>query len=85
MVSFNMGNKERGTRRFVGSLGLTTVIARITSTEAYILRPTDSARHRLSSRRLARYNMAPSLMELSINVRGMGSVVTSVSGTLGTV
>lgn len=84
IVSFNLGNNHRLSVGFVSSLGLTTVIARMTSTHAYILRPTDRARHRLASRRLVRTNIHPSLVHLSIKVRGTSSVVTSVRRTLGT-
>lgn len=84
IVSFNLGNKHSMSVGFVSSLRFVTVIARMTSTHDYILRPTDRARHRLSSRRLVRTKMHPSLVHLSMNVRGTSSVVTSVRRTLGT-
>lgn len=82
IISFNVGNNERTTAIFVSDLGLTTVIARITSTHAYYLRPTSAARHRLASGRLRRYNIAPSLLHFSYKVRSTSSVVRSVRRTL---
>lgn len=82
MVSFTIGNKESYTIGFVSDLGLYNVTARITSTGAYVLRPTDRARHRVASRRLVRTNITPSLVELSMNLRGISSLVTSVDRTL---
>lgn len=82
IVTFNLRKAHRRTVGFVSDLGLTYVIARITSTHAYMLRPTDRARHRLASRRLVRTNITPSLVHLSINVRGIGSVVTSLRRTV---
>lgn len=83
IVSFRLANNQRTTIHFVSDLGLTAVTARMTTSGAVVLRPTDRARHRVGSRRLTRTNMSPKVVHLSINVRGIRSVVTSVRRTLG--
>lgn len=82
IVSLSVRNDERGTVGFVSDLGLTSGRIRITSVQAYILRPTDSARERLASRRLTTTNVAPNLVHFSMKLRGISSVVRSVRRTL---
>lgn len=82
IVAFKLGNKERTTIGVVSGLGLITVIARMTSTEDYMLRPTDRARERVGRRRLLRTNMRPSLVHFDLKVRGVRSLVTSMRRTL---
>lgn len=83
IVSFRLANNHSTTIHFVSDLGLTAVTARITTSVAVILRPTDRARHRVGSRRLIRTKISPKVVHLSVNVRGISSVVGSLRRTLG--
>ncbi len=82
VMSFNLGTNCSNTLGFVRGIRLLSLLTGVKSTGSLIVRPTSAARSRLSRRRRLSAKMAPSLVEFTINVRSVRSVLTSISRTL---
>lgn len=85
VFAFRVGNSSGGTRSFVSGLRLFSLLTGMTSIGSLIVRPTAAARDRYARRRLLSRKVGPGAVHLSVNARGVSSVVRSLSRTFGTV
>lgn len=81
VFAFRVGNSTRATGGFVSRLRMFSLLTGITSIGSLTVRPTSAARSRLDRTRLTRRNVGPGAVELSVNARGVSSVVCSLRRT----